>query len=340
MSNTASVNPRSGRTAMLVLAALVGVAAAVAVFALVRTQALHGRVERLEQQADDRDGRIRSLEEQLDRLAPKPTPTEPTPAPADAYEVFVVGKQWIWKFQHPNGLREIGTLVLPVGTDVKLQLTSEDVVHRFTVPDLNVSVEARPGHYTTTWFRTEKVGKFPFACGQYCGQLHSQHTGTLVVVERREFEDYLAGMTPGGSPPDGAPAWQGLQIFRKMQCQQCHVESANKKGPSLHGLFGSTVPLHGGATVKADEAYLRESILKPDAMVRDGWAQGPNGLSTMPVYRFGATATPGEGTITAEELNHLIAYLKSLKPVNERLESIPNRNDIDPPRLEPLQQKP
>lgn len=343
MTNSSSVTQRSGRAAMLLLAVLVGVALGIAVWALIRTQALHGRVERLQQQADESASRIRSLEGQIDRLAPKPqpTPAEATPAPADAYEVFVIGKQWLWKFQHPNGQREIGELHLPVGRAVKLQLISEDVIHRFTVPELNVSIEARPGQYTTTWFRTEKVGRFNFVCGEYCGQLHSQHTGTLVVVEKQEFADYLAGMTvPQTTPSDTTPAWKGQQVFRQLGCQHCHVESANNKAPSLNGLFGSTVPLHGGTTAKADEAYLRESILKPHAKVREGWAQGPKGLSIMPEYRIGTTTELGDGTITAENLNHLVAYLKTLKPLNERLERIQNKSDIDPPRLEPLQPKP
>ena len=245
--------------------------------------------------------------------------------PPDAPEIFVIGKQWMWKAQYPGGQRvivggnpgnmseedqaHIGALVLPLDRPVKVTFISEDVIHDFGVPAFRQKIDVVPGRYVSTVYHPTKLGEFHVFCDQYCGTWHSLMVGKIKVVPADEFELFIQGK--GGAqgspnPVDGSMAQKGWQHFQRLQCQSCHVPNAgagtrlHPRAPSLEGLFGQTVPLHGGGTVVADEPYIRESIVNPRAKVVEGWE---------PVM-------PGnyESQVTPEELNELVAYIRWLKP--------------------------
>ncbi len=214
--------------------------------------------------------------------------------PADAVEYFVVGKQWMWKIQHPDGKREINELHVPVGPPIKLTMTSEDVIHSFFVPAFRVKADVLPGRYTTIWFEATKPGRYHLFCAEYCGAEHSLMGGWIYVMERADYENWLAGVTTGQTV-----VASGEELFTQRACNTCHRPDTKARAPILHGLFGAKVLLRDGSQVVADENYLRESILNPAAKVVAGYEP------VMPTF---------QGQITEEELIQLMSYLKTLKP--------------------------
>jgi cytochrome c oxidase subunit 2 len=214
--------------------------------------------------------------------------------PANAVQYTVVGKQWMWKIQHPEGNREINELHVPVGRAVKLLMTSEDVIHDFFVPAFRIHVDVLPNRYTTYWFQANRVGTYRFFCGQYCGVEHSKMAGTVYVMEPHDYEVWLSGGKPGQ-----APLASGEEIFVAHACNTCHRPDSSARAPLLNGFFGKSVPLADGKTVVADENYIRESILEPKAKVVAGYQP------IMPTFK---------GTLSEEELMLLVNYVKSLSP--------------------------
>ena len=214
--------------------------------------------------------------------------------PDNALDIYVVGKQWMWKLEHLEGQREINELHIPVGRAVRLTMTSEDVIHSFFVPAFRTKQDAVPGRYTTTWFKPTKAGKYHLFCAEYCGTNHSRMGGWVYVMEPRDYEAWLSGGTSGGSLAEN-----GQKLFDELACGNCHKPDGSGRCPSLTGLFGKTVQLAGGATVKADEGYIRESILQPQAKIVAGY--GP----IMPTF---------QGLVTEEGVTQLIEYIKSLAP--------------------------
>jgi len=214
--------------------------------------------------------------------------------PDNALDIYVVGKQWMWKLEHLGGQREINELHIPVGRAVRLTMTSEDVIHSFFVPAFRTKQDAVPGRYTTTWFTPTKAGKYHLFCAEYCGTNHSRMGGWVYVMEPRDYEAWLSGGTSGGSLAEN-----GQKLFDELACGNCHKPDGSGRCPSLTGLFGKTVQLAGGATVKADEGYIRESILQPQAKIVAGY--GP----IMPTF---------QGLVTEEGVMQLIEYIKSLGP--------------------------
>jgi cytochrome c oxidase subunit 2 len=212
--------------------------------------------------------------------------------PSDALEINVVGKQWMWKAQHQTGQREINELHLPVGRPVKLTLASEDVIHSFYIPAFRVKQDVVPGRFVTLWFEPTQVGAFHLFCAEYCGTEHSKMIGTIHVLPPPEYQAWLNRGTPGETL-----AQSGAGLFRTLGCSGCHVGNGPVKSPQLGGLYGKLVPLQNQQFVRADEAYLRDSILLPLAQLRAGYEP------LMPTY---------QGRITEEELFQLIAYLKTL----------------------------
>jgi cytochrome c oxidase subunit 2 len=238
--------------------------------------------------------------------------------PEDAMEVFIIGKQWMWKAQYPDGQRvivggnpanmndaerkSIGRLVVPINRPIKLTITSEDVIHDFGLPAFRAKMDALPGRYTSLWFHPTKLGEFHIFCDQYCGTWHSLMVGKVAVVSQEEFDQFLAGHVPLQSTEnavDGSMAWEGRQLFLKLQCIKCHTDVANSQAPSLAGVYGSRVPLRNGGAEIADDEYIIQSILKPRAKVVQNYE------AVMPSY---------EGQVTAEDLNKLVAYIRSLNP--------------------------
>jgi cytochrome c oxidase subunit II len=220
--------------------------------------------------------------------------------PNDALEISIVGRQWMWKAQHPEGQSEINELHVPLGQPVKLMMTSEDVIHDFFLPAFRVKQDVLPGRYTTLWFEPTKAGEYPLYCAEYCGTQHSGMIGRVVVLEPTEFQKWLSGGATGMSMAD-----LGASLFQRFGCQTCHRAGGTIQGPSLTGLFGKTVQLEGGATVIVDEDYIRESIVDPRAKIVAGYQP------IMPTFK---------GLISEEGLLQLIAYIKSLSAA-ERAQS-------------------
>ena len=212
--------------------------------------------------------------------------------PADAVEYFATGKQWMWKIQHPSGRREINELHVPVGRPVKLTMISEDVIHSFFVPAFRVKADVLPGRYTTLWFEATKPGEYHLFCAEYCGTEHSLMGGTVYVMEPDEYEAWLAQEPI----PGGGAAASGEELFAALACETCHREGSRARGPNLAGVYGSTVELADGSTVVADETYLRESILNPQAKVVRGYQP------LMPTFA---------GQVSEDQLLQLIQFIKS-----------------------------
>src|SRR5665213_902832 len=213
-------------------------------------------------------------------------------APKGSMEIFVTGKQWMWKIEHPEGQREINELHVPLGQPVKLTMTSEDVIHDFFVPAFRVKKDVSPGRYTTLWFTATKVGTFHLFCAQYCGAFHAGMIGLIIVQEPDEFERWLAGGAAGESMEQA-----GAKIFQANSCIPCHATNGTGLAPSLLGVYGHPVKLTTGESVMADDAYIKESILLPKAKVVLGYTP------IMPSY---------QGQLTDEQINNLISYIRAL----------------------------
>jgi len=227
--------------------------------------------------------------------------------PKGAMEVYVVGKQWMWKIEHETGQREINQLHVPVGRDVKLILSSQDVIHDFFVPAFRVKTDVLPGRFTMTWFRATKTGSYYLFCSQYCGTQHSGMIGEVIVMEPAAFQAWLS--SGGGA---GSLASNGQQLFQQLGCATCHRSDTQGRGPNLVGVFGKPVLLEDGRTVMADENYIRESILNPGVKIVAGFKP------IMPSF---------QGQISEENLGALVAYIKSLGPTEEK-ESASNRAPV------------
>jgi len=217
--------------------------------------------------------------------------------PKNALRVYGTAKQWMWKFQHPDGQREINELHVPVGQDVAVTLISQDVIHSFFVPAFRVKMDVLPNRYRTVWFRPTRAGTYHLFCAEYCGTSHSGMIGWVMVMEPADYETWLA------SGAEGSLASSGDKLFRHFGCISCHRADKGARGPDLAGLYGKEVHLQDGTTQIADENYIRESILAPKAKIVAGWQP------IMPVF---------QGQVNEDEMLELIAYIKSLQqnPLN------------------------
>jgi len=211
--------------------------------------------------------------------------------PANALDVFVVGRQWMWKVQHIEGRREINELHVPVGRPVKLTLTSEDVIHSFFVPAFRVKQDVLPGRYTQLWFHPTKPGRYHLFCAEYCGTKHSGMIGWVYVMAPHEYEEWLSG-----GAGEGTLASRGDKLFQDLACTNCHKADGSGRGPSLEGIFGQTVELESGPKITVNDDYLRESILSPQAKIVKGYQP------IMPTF---------QGLVKEDELLQLIEYIKS-----------------------------
>lgn len=215
--------------------------------------------------------------------------------PDDAYAIQVTGQKWAWMFTYPNGYVD-KDLHVPVNTPVKLTMTSEDVIHSLYIPAFRIKRDALPGRYTTTWFEADRTGEFELFCTEYCGEGHSAMMARVVVHDKAEFAKWLqdAGAFIDRLPPAEA----GAKLFSIQGCAQCHsVDGSGGIGPSLKNVYGTQQPLQGGSSVLADENYIRESIMDPQAQIVAGYQP------VMPTYK---------GRLKDKEITVLIAYLKSI----------------------------
>ena len=217
--------------------------------------------------------------------------------PADALDFYVVGKQWMWKVQHPSGVREINQLHVPAGRAIRLTMGSEDVIHDYSIPAMRVKMDVVPGKLTTMWFTPTVPGTYHLFCAEYCGTKHSGMIGEVIVMTPEAYQAWL----PGGAAV-ASPAEAGGKLFAgDAQCISCHKSDGSGRGPVLEGVFGTTVELTDGRKIVADEGYLRESIMNPAAKVVRGF---PN-PTIMPTF---------QGMLSEENVMQLVAYIKSLKP--------------------------
>ncbi len=231
---------------------------------------------------------LRSLSSSGGRRSTSTPIARPTTPPT----IYVVGKQWMWKFQHPEGQREIDTLHVPLGRPIRLLMTSEDVIHSLFIPDFRIHMDLLPERYTSVWFQATRVGTFHLFCSQYCGTNHAGMTGEVIVMEPADYEKWLH------LGAEGSMALQGRKVFLKYRCVSCHSADNDARAPVLENLFGRPVILNDGRVVKADEDYIRESIMYPSAKIVAGYE------NIMPTFK---------GEIDEEDIFELIAYFKSLE---------------------------
>ena len=232
--------------------------------------------------------------------------------PANAMNIYVVGKQWMWKIEHPGGQHEIDALHIPTGVPIQVTLISQDVFHSFSIPAFRVKREAIPGRYTTMWFQADKVGTYHLFCTQYCGTNHSQMIGDVVVMKPDDYRKWLQESTSGASL-----AQDGERLFASLSCNACHNTRPDARGPNLVGIYGSQLTLADGETVAVDDAFLRKSILNPSESVTQGYQ------AIMPTY---------QGQISEEGVIALVEYIKNLTS-DYRIQQTLNTTEI-PPEIE------
>jgi cytochrome c oxidase subunit 2 len=228
--------------------------------------------------------------------------------PANAMNIYVVGKQWMWKAEHPGGQHEINALHVPTGVPVQLTLISQDVFHSFSVPDFRVKREAIPGRYTTVWFQATQPGVYHMFCTQYCGTQHSGMIGEVTVLSPEDYQKWLQQSDSGMSL-----AQNGERLFASMGCNACHSGNAAARGPNLAGVYGSKLTLTDGSQVLVNDAYIRDAILNPSQHVTAGFAP------IMPTYK---------GQISEEGLIDLVEFIKNLQS-NYRVQQTQMTSDGD-----------
>lgn len=219
-------------------------------------------------------------------------------APDNAINIGITGQKWSWTMTYPNGGTDGNRLVVPVDEPVKLTMSSVDVLHSFFVPAFRVKRDVVPNRYTTLWFEATEIGSYPIYCTEYCGDLHSLMIGTVDVVSREQYEQYLSGLQ--GCADGQTLAECGEVQFTRNGCNACHavVPDQTIVGPSLHGVFGSERAFTDGTTATADENYIRQSIVNPNGQIVEGFP------AAMPVFA---------GRLDDEQINALIAYIQSLQ---------------------------
>jgi cytochrome c oxidase subunit 2 len=219
--------------------------------------------------------------------------------PVNAMNIYVVGKQWMWKAEHPGGQHEINALHVPTGKPVQLTMISQDVFHSFSIPDFRVKREVIPGRYSTVWFEATTPGTYHIFCTQYCGTQHSGMIGEVTVLTPDDYEKWTKESTSGMSL-----AQNGERLFASMGCNSCHSGTAAARGPNLAGVYGSKLTLTSGSQVLVNDAYLRDAILNPSQHVTAGFAP------IMPTY---------QGQISEDGLIDLVEFIKTM-PNNYRVQ--------------------
>ncbi|HEX5454861.1 MAG TPA: cytochrome c oxidase subunit II [Stellaceae bacterium] len=217
--------------------------------------------------------------------------------PRGDLEVYAVGKQWMWKFQHPGGQREINTLHVPVGKKVRVVIASQDVIHSLFIPAFRLKRDAVPGTYETMWFKADKTGTYMLECSEYCGTEHAHMRGEIVVMSVPDYTNWLRQRGVHDSL-----AQEGEQLFRAHGCSGCHGANSTVHAPSLVGIYGTYVHLQDGSVRYADEAYLRDCILRPRSFTVAGYPP------IMPDF---------SGQLSEDDLIKLIEYIRSLSAGNK-----------------------
>jgi cytochrome c oxidase subunit 2 len=212
--------------------------------------------------------------------------------PVNSMNIYIVGKQWMWKAEHPGGQHEINALHVPTGQPIQLTMISQDVFHSFSIPDFRIKREVIPGRYSTMWFEATTPGTYHMFCTQYCGTNHSAMIGEITVLTPADYKKWTEESTSGMSL-----AQNGERLFASMGCNACHSGNAAARGPSLAGVYGSKLALTNGSQVLVNEAYLRDAILNPSQHITAGYAP------IMPTY---------QGQLSEDGLIDIVEYLKTL----------------------------
>ena len=237
--------------------------------------------------------------------------------PADAREVYGVGLQWMWKFEHPGGQREINRLTVPAGEPVRVILTSQDVIHSLYLPQLRIKQDVLPGQTTSLWFEADTPGTYDLRCTEFCGVSHSRMKGELVVLDEAAYEAWLDEFDEGPSLAEA-----GARLYRDLGCSGCHGANAAVRAPDLAHLYRRPVPLESGETVIATERYLTDSILMPQSQIVAGYEP------VMPSF---------EGVVDESELVALVAFIKSMASLEDEQAQDPAVDgllDAEPPQRE------
>jgi cytochrome c oxidase subunit 2 len=220
--------------------------------------------------------------------------------PKNSTEIYVTGKQWMWKFQHADGTGELGELHIPLGKPIKLVMTSEDVIHSFFVPAFRIKQDVLPGRYTYTWFQATKPGHYRLFCTQYCGTHHADMGGEVIVLPEAQYQEWATtGIENAKLRGAGDVLSRGKAAYDRHGCFSCHSSGSSVHAPLLDGLYGSRVLLNTGESLIADENYLRESIVNPQAKIVSGYQ------NLMPSF---------QGALSSDEIVSLVEYIKSLSP--------------------------
>lgn len=228
--------------------------------------------------------------------------TEVYSPPANAEEVFVIGKRWMWHMQHTNGIRENNELHVPVGRAIKLTLISQDVIHGFYVPAFRMKRDVLPGRYNTVWFQPTRPGRYHLFCSEYCGTNHSEMIGWVYVMDPADYQAWLNSGGNRATQQAETPVMAGESLYNNLGCGNCHGEVNNVHGPTLYGLAGKIRQLEDGSSVVADDNYLRRSIIDPNGQVVKGYQ------NIMPAYPVGKE----QGQLSEEQVLNLVAYMKTL----------------------------
>ena len=220
-----------------------------------------------------------------------------TTAPDDAYEIRVVGKSWLWEFHYDTGFVSVNELHVPANRPVKLVMSSDDVLHSFYIPDYRVKMDVLPNRYSSVWFEVLEPGESVIFCTEYCGMAHSNMIATTYAHTQEDFETWL--ITAGSADDDMDPVELGEQLVTRNACTTCHsADGTRLQGPSFQGLWGSERVMESGETLIADENYIRESILEPNAKITQGYQP------VMPSYA---------GSLNDRQIDAIIEYIKTLQ---------------------------
>jgi cytochrome c oxidase subunit II len=230
--------------------------------------------------------------------------------PEDAHEIYVLGRQWMWQIQHPEGPREINELHVPAGRPIRLVMTSQDVIHSFYVPAFRLKYDVIPGRYTNLSFTATTPGEYHLFCAEFCGTEHAEMIGRVIVMEPRQFQEWLNQ----GSQSSQAMPEAGALVYQEFGCGSCHDPGSQVNAPQLAGRYGEKVLLADGGKVTFEENYIRESIYDPMRRIAAGYEP------LMPSYTE---------QVTEEQVQLLIAFLKTFEHAQIENEPLSNLSDTN-----------
>jgi cytochrome c oxidase subunit 2 len=218
-------------------------------------------------------------------------------APANAIEIQVTGKKWVWQFEYPDGMRTLNDFHVPVNRPVRLVMNSEDVIHSFFVPAFRIKKDVLPNRYTEQWFEATKPGVYQVFCAEYCGKGHSDMMAKIHVDDDAAYQKWLV---EGDEEMNKMPLKElGALVHDARGCATCHsIDGTRGQGPSWKGIWGQTHTFADGTTAVVDENYVRQSVMDPQAHVVQGFEP------IMPTYK---------GLLRDREVLGVIEYIKSLK---------------------------